>query len=90
MMIFISRTYPIGVCVCVFCVCFVCVRVCVRACVCARACVLCVCVCVCMLVTRICNHILNFNVVIEKTSLITFCMVHWSVNKKRNCNIVFA
>jgi hypothetical protein len=27
------------------------------------------------------NHILNFNVVTEKTNLVIFCMVHWSVNK---------
>jgi hypothetical protein len=28
------------------------------------------------------DHILNFHVVIEKTNVVIFCMVHWSVNKK--------
>jgi hypothetical protein len=28
------------------------------------------------------NHILNFNVVIEKTNLVIFCIVHWSVSRK--------
>jgi hypothetical protein len=37
-----------------------------------------------VLVTRILTtfKILIFNVVIEKTNLVIFCMVHWSFNKK--------